>query len=233
MGRRQRLEPGREYHRQLIEEVLSGESEAYEWLRDERGWRNWVINKWRLGYVKRPLAGHEAYEGRISIPYLDGLGRERHSRYVLMDRDRKPGRQKYLSMHGEDPHIFAVRYAGEPVVYVTEGEFDCIAIHECGFKAVGIPGSGAWKSWWKWCFRACEEIVIVPDPDGEKGKPGADGRLAVLPTGGQLFRFRVGLGLRGLPARVRYVDLPKGYDVNDLFIEDKRELKRRLEGGRR
>lgn len=226
MGRRTRPEPGREYHRQLVEAVLSGKCPEYEWLRD-RGIKTWTISKWRLGVVHRPLPGHEKFEGCVTLPYLAPIGRDQWGKTVWEERglrvrrldDRKP---KYDALFGSGRHLFGVGYSSRSVVYITEGEFDCMILHQMGLKAVGVPGANAWDPRWRWCFRGCDEIVVVSDGDG------VEGSKTDLATKGKLFKMKVTMSLKGLPAYVRSVPMPKGYDVNELYLEDREELRRLL-----
>ena len=224
MARGKRPDPGVIYHGQLVRDVLSGRgSEEYEWLRN-RGIKNYTIMKWRLGAVREPLTSpdHEQYEGRITIPYLDARGTERGLRYRRIDGKRP----KYDGTM--QAHIFGVRFAAEPVVYITEGEFDCMVLHQMGYKAVGIPGANVWQPEWRWIFRNADEIVVVPDADGEEPRE-VDGRLLAA-KGGVAFRMKLLAALKGLPAYVRVVTLPDGHDVNSMYLSDRKWLRSLLEG---
>jgi hypothetical protein len=216
---------GREYHRQLIREILEGgQSDAYEWLRD-RGIRNWTISKWKLGVVLDPRKGHERFEGRVSLPYFDAQGRERGVRFRRLD-GRRP---KYDGVLHGGVHLFGVKFSAESIVYITEGEFDCMVLHQLGFKAVGVPGADAWRDDWKWLFRGADEIVVVCDGDGEEPTEMRRGR-PIGATKGVNFRLRVAGSLRPLSALVRVVRMPQGHDVNSLYLEDRKLLRSLLEG---
>lgn len=216
--------PGVEYHRQLVEDTLNGYSEAYEWLRS-RGISNFTIAKWDLGFVRKPARGHSQYRGRISIPYKDSRGREVAVRFRRIDG----GKPKYDGVTGGDAHVFAVRFTREDIVYVTEGEFDCMILHQLGYKAVGIPGANVWKDEWKWLFRGCERIVIVPDGDGKIETVKKGNRDIQIATKGMQFRMLLNGSFRAVAATVNTVVMPKGYDVNSLYLDDRKRLRSLLE----
>jgi len=225
VARRTRSDPGREYYRQLVKEILGGESDAYEWLR-ARGIRNWTISQWKLGVVRDPVKGHERFEGSVSIPYRDALGHERGVRFRRID-GRRP---KYDGVFRGTAHLFGVKFSNEPIVYLTEGEFDCLILHQMGFKSVGVPGASVWREEWKWLFRSADEIVIVPDADGDETKEVKKGRPMTMATGGALFRTKIMGSLRDSPALVRVVNLPRGHDINSLYLKDRKLLRSLLEG---
>ncbi len=216
--------PGRIYHRQLTDDWWAGRTRpAFDWLR-HRGISIETINQWKLGYVRHPLEGHERFQGCISIPYFDAEGGEWGVRFR-----RKHGLPKYDGIAGVEGHLFAGRYSSERVVFITEGEFDCMILHQMRFKAVGVAGANMWKHHWRFMFRACEEIVVVPDADGEPAERLSGGVMRSA-TKGQLFKAKVMSSLKGLPAHIRVVRLPEGHDVNSLYLEDRDLLRSLLKG---
>lgn len=197
------------YHAQLVG------SGAELWLARRGIWAVSVID-WRLGYVRQPLEGDERFVGCLTIPYFDGLGRERGMRFRPLYANPPA---KYLSRVDDRPHLFAPMYTECPKVFVAEGEIDTITLWQTGRKAVGVPGASAWQESWKWLFRNCGEVVLVFDNDLEKVRP--DG-TRVNP--GQLAASRVYRDLESLGLSVRNVRLPVGHDVNSLCLADRRLL---------
>jgi len=197
------VSPARFYHEQLLG------SGADRWLFDRRIWADAILG-WQLGFVEKPLKGDEDYVGCLTIPYFDGLGRERTMRFrPIADR---PHPQKYLSRPKDPAHLFGVQYSDYPKVYITEGELDAIVLWQLGRKAVGVPGASLWKPVWKWLFRNTEEVVLIMDGD-DAGQTGA----------GKIYR-----SLESINVPVRNVRPPGGHDVNSLFIADPKELERLL-----
>ena len=196
-------------------------SGADAWLAKRGLWAVSII-EWKLGYVRVPLPGDEDYVGCLTIPYFDGLGRERGMRFRPLYANPVA---KYLSRDGERPHLFAPMYTEYPRVYIAEGELDAITLWQTGRKAVGIQGTNAWRNEWRWLFRHCEEVALVFDNDPEKLRP--DGTKV---NAGQLAASKLYRDLEGLGLSVRNVKLPVGYDVNALYVADRARLEKLLEG---
>lgn len=223
MARKQR-DPGTEYHRQLVEDILKDRSPQYEWLR-ARGIKNYTIARWKLGVVRDPLPNHERFRGCVSIPYKDARGLERGLRFR-----RLRGKPKYDGTVGVGAHMFGVKYTREPEVFVTEGEFDCMVLHQMGYKAVGIPGANAWKAEWRWLLRAANEVVVIPDADGTSEEAIRGSRRPLVASGGAAFKMAVLGSLKGLGPHLRVVRLPEEEDVNSMYLADRKYLKALLEG---
>lgn len=185
------------YHQQLLG------SGKLDWLIKERGIGLKAIRAFKLGFVREPaVLEHETYKGCLVIPYYDGRGRERTIRFRSFR-----GKPKYLSLPKSEPHLFAIKYADEPRVFVVEGELDAITIWQSKRRAVGVPGANLWKDEWKWCFRNCEEVIVLFDQD-QAGREGA---------------ARIVRSLRQVVA-VRGIELPDEMDVNELYCKDRRLL---------
>lgn len=197
------------YHHQLVRER---DNEAWVYLTQERGLRPFWIKQFKLGWVKEPARGHEKYQGAICIPYLTAYGDVRGLRYRRLDGRR----QKYDGDTGVQSHLFAVRYAGSGLVYVTEGEFDCMILHQIGLKAVGVPGSNHFKREWRWVFRHADHVIGVLDGKGD-------------PKAAAMFKTGLAQALRDMPPPVEFRQMPEGHDVNSFFLKDRRELARILE----
>lgn len=186
------------YHQQLMG------SGKLDWLVKERKIGLKAVKAFKLGYVRTPaVEAHERYRGCLTIPYFDANDHERTIRFRSFD-----GGPKYLSQARSKHHLFAVRYSEEPKVYITEGELDAITVWQTGRKAVGVPGATGWKDHWKWLFRSCEEVVVAFDGDDE----GRRGQLTIMQS------------LQHVAPYVRGVDMPDGYDVNDVFRRNRKAL---------
>jgi hypothetical protein len=201
---------------------------VYDYLRS-RGFSNYTISRkgWNLGVVEKPLPGHERFEGALTIPYRTADGRECGIKF------RWPYRHtpKYDSVGLDPPRMFAVKFTYAPVVYVVTGELNAITLHQLGLKGVGAPGDNSWHPSWRWLFRDCDEVIVVPDADRDAQEPGVDDDGRTIPaTKGIMFRMKVMGSLRGLPPAVRVVNLPPGHDVNSLYLEDRKLLRHKLEG---
>lgn len=184
-------------------------SPAAEYLRS-RGLLHSTIERFNLGYVAKPAPGHARYRGRISIPYSDGLGRERGIRYRSLPGGQDP---RYLATKGFD-HLFAVRASDHPVVYITEGEIDAMILWQMGLRAVAVPGTQAWKDHYRLLFRNCDEVVICFDSDEPK-RDEQTGRMK--PNAGQMGAVKVYRSLERLGVVTRSVMLPRGTDINEAY----------------
>lgn len=178
---------------------------------EKRGLVHSTVDRFRLGYAGQPFSVDERRRrGCLVLPYEDGRGRVRQLRYRPIAYE---GDAKYLSVAGEHSHLFAVRAAENPKVYICEGEIDAMSLWQVGLKAVGIPGVRTWRAEWRWLFRNCERVVLVLDPDP-----------AGLRATSEIYR--------GL-SQVTDVDvaaLPAGMDVNDVLVRLGAETLREVVG---
>ena len=168
----------------------------------KRGLDHSTVSRFGLGYtgaLGRTRASD--YRRCLVLPYEDGLGRLRQLRYRPL-YDGAP--HKYLSAGGEAPNLFAVRAADNAVCLICEGEIDTMTAWQCGYKAVGIPGVGTWKSEWKYLFRPPHvgRVILALDPDK---------------AGHEAARVLYG-DLRSI-IDVDVVKLPPGKDLNDCLVE--------------
>lgn len=168
----------------------------------KRGLAHSTIARFGLGYTADLGRGRSLDLRRcLVLPYEDGFGRLRQLRYRPLYTNNGA---KYLSEGSAPVNLFAVRAIDNPVVHVTEGEVDTMTAWQCGFRAVGVPGVGAFKEEWQYLFRPphVERVVLAFDPDK---------------AGREAAKF-----LYGALRRVIDVDvakLPDGKDVNDCYIE--------------
>ena len=204
---------GDRYHRALWD------SPAAPYLL-KRGLLHSTIERFRLGYVDKPAPGHHSYRGRLAIPYEDGMGRERGLRYRRIDGEKD---FKYLATK-RFSHLFAVRAADYPVVYLTEGEIDAMILWQLGYRAVAVPGAQAWQDEWKYLFRNCDEVVLCFDNDPPQRINGK----VVNP--GQMGQVKVYRSLESAGVVTRQANLPRGVDINEgLLALGERGLRELLE----
>jgi len=102
---------------------------ALDWLRSERGLSDDTIRAWRLGYC--PADGNlgELYcDCGVTIPWADATGR-----LWKVNVRRPTGEPKYRALKGSVSNgaLFgADRLTGKPDLFVTEGEFDAMLLHQ-------------------------------------------------------------------------------------------------------
>ncbi len=96
----------------------------------------------QLGVVARPEIGHEAFQGRLSIPYITKTGADTKM-YNVLDIDK------------------ANDYIG-----VCEGELDTITLSACvGIPCIGVPGSNSWKKHYTRLLADFERVFVFADGD--------------------------------------------------------------------
>lgn len=157
--------------------------------------------KFHLGVVVDPLPGHEAFKGRLAIPYITPSG--------VVDI-------RFRAMHGEDPKYMGMIGAkttmfNTPAVFgasqyicVTEGEFDCIIMTvKTKHPTVGIPGANNWKGFYSRILDDFDTVIVLADGD----------------NAGLEFAKKI---TRELP-NVNIVQMPEGEDVNSTYIKLGRE----------
>lgn len=151
----------------------------------------------RLGVVEEPETGHEAYQGRLAIPYVTKTGVV-DIRFRSLNPAVEP---KYMGMTGSDTKMYNVldiERAGD-WIGVCEGELDTITLSRCvGIPCIGVPGSNSWKKHYTRLLADFERVFVFADGD----QPGKE--------------FAAGLA-RELPVTV--VSMPDGEDVNSIYVK--------------
>jgi DNA primase len=175
----------------------------------------------RLGAVRRPLAGHESYQGRLCIPFLTPAGvvnlrfrclqpHDCGNTVLWTDKQGKPHTcTKYLSMDGVDGNLFNVLdlKKDSPFVCVAEGEIDTMSLSLAGLPAVGVPGVDTWQKHFSRCLEDFE--VIYAFGDGDK-------------AGSKFSNFLA------RETRARPIRMPPGEDCNSLYVKGGADALRRL-----
>ena len=150
-----------------------------------------------LGVVEDPLPGHEAYIGRLAIPYITPAG-------VVDIRFRAISNEdpKYMGLIGAKTTMFNTQacFVADKYICVTEGEFDCIMMSvKTMHPTIGIPGANNWKPHYAKILDDFEVVIVL-----------ADGDPAGLEFGKKISRE---LG------NVNIISMPDGEDVNSMMIK--------------
>lgn len=149
-----------------------------------------------LGVVVDPLPGHEAYVGRLAIPYLTPTGVV-DIRFRAMHNEEP----KYMGLPGTSTRLYNVVALQQATdfIAVCEGEIDAITLHyKCGIPAVGVPGAQAWKKHYTRILQDFEKVYVFADGD----QPGSD--------------FAKNLA-RELNTIIT-INMPDGEDVNSTYL---------------
>lgn len=151
----------------------------------------------RLGVVEEPETGHEAFTGRLAIPYLTKTGVV-DIRFRSLNPAVEP---KYMGMVGSDTKMYNVldiERAGD-WIGVCEGELDTLTMSRCiGIPCVGVPGANSWKKHYTRLLADFERVFVFADGD----QPGKE--------------FATSLS-RELPCTI--VNFADGEDVNSTYIK--------------
>jgi DNA primase len=147
--------------------------------------------------VVDPLPGHEAYKGRLAIPYITPSG--------VVDI-------RFRSMHGEDPKymgligakttIFNTQacFVADKYICVTEGEFDCILMsNKTMHPTIGIPGASNYKSHYTRILDDYDTVIVLADGD----------------AAGQEFGKKIAREL----SNVNIIAMPDNEDVNSVITK--------------
>jgi P4 family phage/plasmid primase-like protien len=150
----------------LIDQLTSSlGQEAIDYLTKERGFTNEIIREFKLGFK----------DGYISIPY--------YKNREIVNVKYKPidPTKEYTSFKNGESVLYNIDNIdkSQPVI-ITEGEFDCIAAIQLGFKNVISISNGAqtFKDVWADELKGCK-IYLAYDNDkaGDKGSDIAAGKL--------------------------------------------------------
>jgi DNA primase len=196
------------------EQALDG-SVADLYLKN-RSLTNETAKRFRLGYVENPLPGHEAYGGRLAIPYLTASGVV-DIRFKSVPSDGDPTRPvvgaKILALPGATlrPYNTLALSRHEQFVCITEGEPDTWTTDMAGIPVVGFPGVKSWqKLFWR-MFRFRRVAILAQRDDSGQGE-----------------KFSTLLAEQ-IPGAV-IIPMPEGHDVNSYVMQEGIEALRRKVG---
>lgn len=162
-----------------------------------RGISRQVARSARLGVVANPEIGHEAYAGRLAIPYITKTG-VADVRFRALTDGQEP---KYLGMPGVVTKLYNVKdieRAGD-FIAICEGEIDTLTLSQCvGIPCVGVPGATSWKPHYTRILADFEQVYIFTDGD-QAGRVFGQSLMQELP--------------------ITVVQLPEGEDVNSCFVQ--------------
>ena len=152
----------------------------------------------RLGVVVEPETGHEAFVGRLSIPYITKSGV-----VDLRFRSLNPAVEpKYMGLTGAETkmyNVLDVERAGD-FIGVCEGELDTLTMSACiGIPCIGVPGANSWKKHYTRLLADFEREFVFADGD----QPGTEFARSLA---------------RELPVTI--VQLPDGEDVNSVYVSE-------------
>jgi DNA primase len=152
----------------------------------------------QLGVVGEPEVGHEAFVGRLSIPYITKTGV-----VDLRFRSLNPAVEpKYMGLTGAETKMYNVIdiEKANNFIGVCEGELDTITMSGCvGIPCVGVPGANSWKKHYTRLLADFERVFVFADGD----QPGTEFARSLA---------------RELPVTI--IQLPDGHDVNSMFVQE-------------
>lgn len=192
------LEAAKKYHANLRD---------VEAFLEARGIPLEVAEAFRLGYVAEPFSkDHEAFAGRLAIPYLTraGVGTIRF-RCTKEHNCKDENCAKYLGMPNAPVLLYNVEALFSPTstLVITEGEFDAIVCSSmAGVPAVGAPGASSWKPHWSLAVGDFPTVLVAADGDE---------------AGTEMVRKVCGAVTAARPRQ-----FPPGRDLTDVFLSSGR-----------
>lgn len=163
-----------------------------------RGITSQVAQSARLGVVEHPEIGHEAYIGRLAIPYITKTGVV-DIRFRALTPDQEP---KYMGMPGVKTKLYNVLDVekAKDWIAVCEGEIDALTLSRCvGIPCVGVAGATSWKPHYTRLLDDFERVYVYGDGDNAG------------------LQFAKDLIKEGLPVTV--IQMPEGQDVNSMYVQ--------------
>ena len=152
----------------------------------------------QYGVVEEPEVGHEAFKGRLSIPYITKTGVV-DLRFRALHPAIEP---KYMGLTGAETRMYNVIdiEKANNFIGVCEGELDTITMSMCiGIPCIGVPGANSWKKHYTRLLADFERVFVFADGD----QPGTEFARSLA---------------RELPVTI--VQLPDGQDVNSMFVQE-------------
>ncbi|MFH0802632.1 MAG: toprim domain-containing protein [bacterium] len=185
---------------------------ARTWLH-RRGLEEETLKRWGLGFCPGgTLEGFEKLPRAISIPWREGSSvRNIRFRLPSTPATEAAGKPKYLSVKGGRPGVFGVDLLQRREnVVITEGEFDCMALHQAAGSLVDVLTCGSCSASLApalpYLF-TYKRVLLCFDKDGP-GNVGAEKALK-------------------LTRRARRVRVPGGHkDITDFLLAEGEEALR-------
>lgn len=169
----------------------------------KRGIPQEIAQRFRLGVVRQPLAGHERFTGRLAIPYVTPAGVVNMNFRCIQAHDcgQVEGHRKYLKPEGVSSNLYNVLDLKRDSVFicVAEGELDTLTLSMSDLPAVGVAGVDNWAKHFSRCLEDFE--VIYAFGDGDK-------------AGSKFSNFLA------RETRARPIRMPPGEDCNSIFVKE-------------
>ncbi len=142
-------------HGEVIRELLGREDYKSNYMEKSRTTFRGEVSKLKplsddcMVYIKKRGLTEETakafelmtFENQIAFPYFRG---DTVTGYKLRKPLKNPGNPKMTSITGSKPYLFnAKNIEPQDELILCEGEFDCMVIHQSGFKNVVSVGAGA------------------------------------------------------------------------------------------
>lgn len=179
-----------------------------------RGLSDEVVERFGLGYDDHFVAGSDQLGSQILwraaiIPFSDTFFMARNTAFADKDRIRKQGSFQFFN-------IKALEQSGS--IFITEGEFDALALETLGYHAIALGGTGNVRYFLEAVRRRSPEtnhtFYICLDDD----KAGQDAAKDLA------------MGLFQMQVAYKRIDLSFPYkDVSEALLKDRETLKARLE----
>ena len=188
-----------------------------------RGFTRETIDRFCLGFY---LGKYSA--PRVIVPITRGyfLGRD-----IRPNLTKSQERYSKLKTPHAYPQIFNVRalYQDESPVFVVEGEFDAIALMQCGVEAVAIGGTGGYHRLIRSIMRSPKRpklfLALDADEAGRKAACMIKKELEIL----ELYKFGENAFFFNCDTEYFKDALYFGCkDANEALIQNKDELQKRL-----
>lgn len=186
----------------VCEQGLAANPSAQAWLLNERGITYGTAQRLRFGYRQTITAKDIKLQdildkGWLTFPCCDGdIGRMvKYRSIVRKEFARAPGMESWL--------FNSAAISSDEDVYVTEGEFDCAVLAQCGLRSVSI-GSTTTPITTKMLdhIRRAKRVILAGDGDSNGAKKMQELRATI--PGSLLLQW------------------PGAKDANELFLRDHR-----------
>lgn len=165
-----------------------------------RGIDGRMAQKFRLGVCSDPLPEHDAWRGRLVIPYLTPTGPlALKARCIQMHDCKEAQHAKYMCEPDAPPILYNTTdlLGDSDVLYVCEGELDAVVVSGLlHLPCLAYPGTASWRPYFNRAIGPdWAGIVVVADGD----QPGRDAAREVAKH-----------------LRARVLKLPEGEDCSSL-----------------
>lgn len=170
----------------------------------KRGLTKETIEKYKLGYMEHCKVGNFDNGDGAIVPYPN-------EPYYFTRIIHKKGDYEKLKLPGQVPLFNGHCILDRDIIWVTEGQFDCLSLLQCGVASISTDSANNYNSLIKYIEdnNVTDKVFVVAYDNDEAGLIGAEKLISLLKEKGMRTTKYVPTG---------------GKDINEMLVNCKEQL---------